>query len=149
VAARAETPAEDSALAQAGGLANPGGLPIRANEVSISAGLATKEQWLLLYNLDPGAPGKPHAQFLTARNQQRVETQTANADAGAALETGFCLVMAGKKCDAVEGRAIVHRCVDAKRCQVSARIRHQPLAAGLVDGRMKGVSKQYIQTFLP
>ncbi len=78
-----------------------------------------------------------------------MEPQTADADAAAALEMRCRLVMPGKECDAVEGSTIVGRDLNTKRGQIFACIRHQALAAGLVDGRAKSIGDQNIQTFLP
>jgi hypothetical protein len=103
----------------------------------MGAGFAAQENWLLLRNLYSGAPGKPHAQLMAARNQERMELQTANANADAALEMRCCVVVAGKECDALEGYTVMGRGLDTKRCQVSACIRHQPFAAGLIDGRLR------------
>src|ERR1700722_1521520 len=76
-----------------------------------------------------------------------MQLQTADADTTAPLEAGLCLATAGEKRDAFEGRAMM--CRDAQRGQVFPRIGHQTLAAGLVDGGLKGVGDYNIQTLLP
>jgi hypothetical protein len=78
-----------------------------------------------------------------------MELQAADANAAAPLEASCRLVMTAKECDAVERSTIVGGDLDPKRGQVFACIRHQALAAGLVDGRAKSIGDQNIQTFLP
>ena len=75
--------------------------------------------------------------------------QTADADAGAVLEVCRCMVTTGKKGDAVEERAIMSRERYTERGQIFLRIRHEALAAGLVDRGTKRVGDQNIQAFLP
>jgi hypothetical protein len=94
-------------------------------------------------------PGEPHTEFMTALSQKRMESQPANADAAASLEARSRLVLAGNECDAVERSTIAGGDLNPKRGQIFARIRHQPLAAGLVDGRPKSIGYQNIQSFLP
>src|SRR5271170_6374648 len=76
-----------------------------------------------------------------------MELQTADADATAALKVSRCLATTGQESDTFEGRAAM--CGDAQRGQILPRIRHQALAAGLVDGWPKRVGDDNIHTFLP
>jgi hypothetical protein len=78
-----------------------------------------------------------------------MELQPANADAAASREARSRLVMAGKECNAVERSTIAGSDLNPKRGQIFACIRHQALAAGLVDGRAKSIGNQNIQSFLP
>src|SRR5271163_4441528 len=84
---------------------------------------------------------------MAAFYQELVEVQTADADPSAALEGSRRMAMTGEESDAFEGSAVAHS--DSERGQIFARIRHEALTAGLVDGRMKGVGDDNIETFLP
>src|ERR1700722_13858067 len=108
VAARAETAAKDFSLAQAHRQTHAGGLAIRADGVAISAAPAIHEQGLVERYLYPGTPGKPHPQFAATPHQERMQLQTADADASAVLEVSRCMATTGEKSDAFEGRAFVH-----------------------------------------
>jgi hypothetical protein len=78
-----------------------------------------------------------------------MELQTADANAAAALEGCCRLVMTGEECDAVERSTIVGGDLNTERGKILACIRHETLAAGLIDGRAKSIGDQNIQTFLP
>ena len=76
-----------------------------------------------------------------------MQSQPADTDATAALEVSRCLATTGEESDAFKGRAMVGGY--AQRGQILPRIRHQALAARLVNGRPKGVGDDNIHTFLP
>src|SRR5277367_199333 len=76
-----------------------------------------------------------------------MELQSADADATAALKVSRCLATTGQESDTFEGCTMM--CGDAQRGQILPSIRHQALAASLVDGWPKCVGDDNIHTFLP
>ena len=149
--AGAETAAQDLSLAQAHRLAHARGLAIRADRVAIGAGFAVQTR--LRGCFSAMCTRLPQASRTPSSWQRSTSSEWS-------CRRRMPMPLPRSKCAAAwwrpERNAMPSKAAPScpvtwipRRGQVFSCIRHQALAAGLVDGREKSIGDQNIQTFLP
>ncbi len=150
--AKPEAFADRPSILEPGPTSNARGLTIGSHQKTIPALFAADACGPAFLQLHAATPGQFYAQRLGSRDHPRMKVKPAHADALAIAKLRrhaiFPAGVAIRKMDSGKRGAVVRVQFQSKLRQLAPRIRHQPFAAGFIDGRRECLRNENVHALL-